>query len=347
LIKCFKQPLIQVFLQKITRQLYTMRFVALCLLFVVTCCRAVSAQQVEPLTPVSGQNILPPPQRHISAFDSALLVAKARKKFITDSVFMQYIKAPDSAMNREFVKRILKERLYTGTTFLDIPHKAKGILREGHHRQTRDQWVIVLIIGLLMYTGLLNIILNKDIKNILQSFYSKRIVLQAGKEEGYINFWSFVGLFLLFGFTFGLFLYQLSAYYNAYYSISGVRLFVSLSFIIIALFAVKFVVLKILGFIFDINRLVSEYVSVLYLTYFNMAFVFLPVAVCFSLLDAKFIPYLLAVAMALIVIILAWLYLRSSVNIISNFRFHKFYLFIYLCALEICPVLILIKALNI
>ncbi|MES2429170.1 MAG: DUF4271 domain-containing protein, partial [Bacteroidota bacterium] len=30
-----------------------------------------------------------------------------------------------------------------------------------------------------------------------------------------------------------------------------------------------------------------------------------------------------------------------------NFRFHKFYLFIYLCALEICPILILIKALNI
>jgi hypothetical protein len=321
-----------------------MRFIALCLLFITVCCSPVKAQQAVSTIPAT----LTPPQRHISTFDSVVLATRARKKFISDSLSMQYIKAPDSAMNREFVKRTLKENLYTGTTFLDIPYKPKGIFREGRHRQTRDQWVVVLIVGLLMYTGLLNVILNKDIKNILQSFYSKRIVLQAGKDDGYINFWAFVGLFLLFGLTFGLFLYQLSVYYNTYYnSVSGVRLFVSLSFIVIALFAVKFLVLKILGFIFDINRLVSEYVSVLYLTYFNMAFVFLPVAVCFSLLDAKFIPYLLAIALLLIVAILAWLYLRSSVNIISNFRFHKFYLFIYLCALEICPVLILIKALNI
>jgi len=189
--------------------------------------------------------------------------------------------------------------------------------------------------------------MNKDIKNVFQSFYSKRTLALAGKEEGQINFWAFTGLYLLFGLTFGLFLYQLASYKGVYYSVSGFRLFISLSFIIIILFAVKFLVLKFIGFIFDIHKLVAEYISILYLTYFNIAFVFLPVTLCFSLLGAPYIPYLLAVALLLIVTIFTWLYLRSSVNIISNIRFHKFYLFIYLCALEICPVLILIKALNI
>jgi len=113
------------------------------------------------------------------------------------------------------------------------------------------------------------------------------------------------------------------------------------------LFASKFLVLKFLGFVFDINKLVSEYISALSLTYFNITFVFLPVALCFSLIADKFIPFLLAVTLLFVVIIFIWQYLRSSVSIISNFRFHKFYLFIYLCALEICPILILIKALNI
>jgi hypothetical protein len=323
-----------------------MRLKVWCFLFTAICCSAVRAQQVLPTTVIPSGN-LSPVQKPISLLDSVVLATQAREKFVADSIAMQYIKAPDSALNREFAEKMLRDNLYTGSNFLDIPMKSKSILREGHHRQTRDQWVIVIIIGLLMYTGLLNLALNKDVKNVLQSFYSKRLILQAVKDEVNINFWSFVGLFLLFGFTFGLFLYQLSGYYNSYYSISGVRLFVSLSLIIIALFAVKFLALKILGFIFDINRLVNEYVSVLYLTYFNIAFVFLPLTVGFSLLDAKFIPYLLAVALIVIVVIFTWLYLRSSVNIISNFRFHKFYLFIYLCALEICPVLILIKALNI
>jgi hypothetical protein len=282
----------------------------------------------------------------LSVLDSVVAATKAREKFMMDSAAMQYIKAPDSAMYREYVKRVLDESTIKGG-FLSFHQKLKSTLKEGHHRQTRDQWIIFIIIGLLLYTGLINLVLNKDVKAILTSFYSKRVVSQAGKEEGYINFWSFVSLFLLFGFTFGLFLYQLAGYYNTYYSISGVRLFVSLSFIILALFAVKFVILKIVGFIFDINRLVSEYVSILYLTYFNIAFVFLPVTVCFSMVDIKFVPYLLGLALVLIVAILLWLFLRSSVSIISNFRFRKFYLIIYLCALEICPVLILIKALNI
>jgi len=322
-----------------------MRF-AFCLLLMAVCCPAIYAQQQVPPGVVPIQSILTPaPQQHISVLDSVVLATRAHEKFVIDSLSMLFIKAPDSAMHREYVLRVLKDNLFTGTSFLDIPQKKKSAVREGHHREARDQWIIVLIIGLLLYTGLLNIVLNKDVKNVLQSFYRKRVVLQAGKDEGYINFWSFVGLFLLFGVTFGLFLYQVCGYYNRYFTISGVRLFVSLSFIILALFAIKFVVLKIIGFIFDINRLVSEYVSVLYLTYFNIAFIFLPVAVCFSLLDAKFVPYLLGIAILLLMMVFVWLFLRSSANIISNFRFHKFYLFIYLCALEICPVLILIKAL--
>jgi len=203
----------------------------------------------------------------------------------------------------------------------------------------------VLIIALLLYTAMLNLSMGNEVKGVFQSFYTKRSS-QPEKDDRQINAWAFIGLFLLFGLTFGLFLYQLAAYNNVYYVISGFRLFIALSIIIIGLFAVKFLILKVLGFLFDINRVVGEYITALYLTYFNITFVFLPVVVCFSLLASALIPYLLALALFLIVIIFVWIYLRSSVNIISNFRFHKFYLFVYLCALEICPILILIKVLD-
>ena len=320
-----------------------MRFITLCFLAIVFLCAAGYAQQDTTLYN-RYDAVQPGP---MTVLDSVVAAEQAHEKFIADSIAMQHVKAPDGAIRRQYVERVLRENIYTGFQFLDIASKSKSTVRDGHHRPTRDQWVIVIIISLLIYAALLNITLNKDVKTVFQSFYSKRVLSQAGKEEGYINFWSFVGLFLLFGLTFGLFLYQLASYNNTYYSIAGFRLFISLSVIILALFAVKFLVLKFLGFIFDINKVVGEYISILYLTYFNVAFVFLPVAVCFSLLDAKFIPYLLGVAIFLIVVIFTWLYLRSSVNIISNVRFHKFYLIVYLCALEICPVLILIKALNI
>jgi hypothetical protein len=285
--------------------------------------------------------------RHLSLLDSVAQAIQARDQFVSDSLATVYIRPADPARHNQLVDSLFKKYLYKGYGFLDIPSTSKSLLREGRSRQTRDQWIIIIIIGLLLYTAILNRLMSKDFESVWQSFYNKRILSQVSKEDNLINSWTFLALFLLFGLTFGLFLYQLAAYYHVFYSISGFQLFISLSLIIIVLFAVKFLILKFIGFVFNINKLVSEYLSVLYLTYFNIAFVFLPLAVCFSLLTNQLIPYILAIALILIIIIFIWQYLRSSVNIISNILFHKFYLFVYLCALEICPILILIKALNI
>jgi hypothetical protein len=285
--------------------------------------------------------------KQIPLLDSVAIATAAKEQFIADSIATLYIKPGDPMRRNLLTDTLLKMYLYKGHGFWDMPPTSKSYLKEGKSRQTRDQWIIVIIIGLLIYTAVLHRLMHKDFESVWLSFYNKRMLTQVSKEDNLISFWTFVGLFLLFGLTFGLFLYQLASYYHVFYSIGGLQLFASLSFTIITLFAAKFLLLKFIGFVFNINKLVSEYLSVLYLTYFNIAFVFLPVVVCFSLVSASIIPLILLLALTLIVIIFIWQYIRSSVNIISNILFHKFYLFIYLCALEICPILILIKALNI
>lgn len=323
-----------------------MRIIAIALVFFILLAGKTYAQQ-DSSAQQGNDTALKSTQGHLPFLDSVAQALQMRENFVSDSLATIYIRPADPLRHNQLVDSLVKKYLYTGHNFLDIPRASKSSLKEGHSRQTRDQWVIATIIGLLLYTALLNRIMSKDFESVWQSFYSKRMLSQVSKEDSIINTWTFIGLFLLFGLTFGLFLYQLAQYYQVYYSINGVRLFVSLSLIILILFAIKFLVVKFLGFVFNINKLVSEYLSVLYLTYFNIAFVFLPVTVCFCLLTRQLIPYILGIALVLIVIIFIWQYLRSSVNIISNILFHKFYLFVYLCALEICPILILIKALNI
>ena len=287
------------------------------------------------------------PIRGNSLLDSVANAMQARKLFVADSIAMRFIRVPDSSTTSEFIDSLLARTQYKGYGFLDIHLKTKGKVRDGLGRPQRDPWVVAVIICLLLYTAMLNITLHSDVSFVWHSFYSKRVLSQAGKEEGVVSLWAFLGLFLLFCLTFSLFLYQLAGYKGVYYTVSGSRLFVLLTIGVIALFALKFVVLKVLGFVFDINKLVNEYLNILHLTYFNIAFVFLPVVICFSLLGTQYIHVLLNLTIIIVVVIFLWQYLRSSVSIISTFRFHKFYLFTYLCALEICPVLILIKALNI
>lgn len=324
-----------------------MRYTVACLLFFIaftlkTYARQDTAARQGNDTSLNGQQ-----KQRLPFLDSVALAMQLQQQQAQDSLTSVYIRPADSARDDQLVDSLLKHDLYTGTNYLDIHTKSKSLLKEGSSRPSRDQWVLVIIIGLLLYTALLNRIMSKDVESVWSSFYSKRVMSQVSKEDSMIGSWTFIGLFLLFGLTFGLFLYQFSAYQHVYYTISGFPLFISLTFIILVLFAVKFLVVKFLGFVFNINKLVTEYLSVSYLTYFNIAFVFLPVAVCFSLLADGLIPYALWIAYGLIAAIFVWQYLRGSVEIISNILFHKFYLIVYLCALEICPVLILIKALKI
>jgi len=282
----------------------------------------------------------------LTVLDSVVLATQNRQKLIADSLAMRYVSPLDAASIRQADSAFLAKHLYQGYNFLDIPYHPKSIVRDGHVRPARDKWVLAVMVGLLLYTALLNLIWNGEIKLILLSFYKTRVLAQAGKDERRISAGAFAGLFVLFGATFGFFLYQLAFYKNVYYNVSGFALFLWLSAIVIILFAAKFIVLKAIAFIFDVQRVVNEYIALLYLCYFNAALVFLPVTLCFCLLAAVYVPFLLTIVFILLGVVFAWLYLRSSVNIISNIRFHKFYLIIYLCALEICPILILIKALK-
>lgn len=271
----------------------------------------------------------------------------AKQQLHADSLARFFITPPDSNRANQFMDSVIKANLYTGYAFLDLHFKpVKTVVQTGKPRSFRNRWMLAVMLGLLLYTAVLNRFLNKAISDIVQSFYNKRMLAQFSKEENLINSWSFILLFLLFGATIGLLFYQVVSYYNRNYVDDGWQLYLGFTFAVIVFFILKIVVLRILGLIFNIRNLVKEYISVLYLTYFNLTFISLPLVISFGLIADSLKPAVLLVFGLLIVVVLFWQYIRSSINILSVYRFSKVYLFIYLCALELCPVFILMKALK-
>ncbi|MGI4806215.1 MAG: DUF4271 domain-containing protein [Janthinobacterium lividum] len=276
--------------------------------------------------------------------DSAEL---AKAQFKSDSVAHFFIMPPDSSRKNLFMDSVIKANLYTGYAFLDLHYQPKKTkLQPGKTRSFRNVWMLAVILILLLYLAMLNRFMSKSIEDIVESFYSQRMLAQFSKEENLLNSWSFILLFLLFGATIGLLFYQITSYYNHSYTDDGWQLYLGFTFAAIIFFILKIIVLRILGLIFNIRNLVKEYISILYLTYFNITFISLPLVVCFGLIADSFKPLLLLICGVLLLIVLFWQYIRSSINILSVYRVSKVYLFIYLCALEFCPVMILIKALK-
>jgi len=275
----------------------------------------------------------------------------ARQNFVTDSIMKHSWLFPDSMVNKHMIiDSIIKANVYGRSDLInrykDYASRKISKYRLGTLLPKGQLWVPAVVLLLLILFGTLKISFAKQLQTIVQSFFSNRILNNLNKEDNLFTSWPFLLLFLQFGFTVGMFFYLVSQFYHISFPGTGFQFYISISVLIVVLYIFKIVILRILGYLFNVQKPVNEYVTILYLSYFNLSLVFIPLVIAFALSPLKYGPYYIAISFVLLCIIFAFQFIRAGVNILSHYRFSKVYLFLYFCALEICPILILIKGIG-
>ncbi len=285
--------------------------------------------------------------RLIDSLDSATVVTTVK-----DTITPLLLRVPDS-----LTKAQLDDSLRKGYGFpvfneaeLVARYLAKGghigLYRQGSLLPKGEVWILAVIAGLILLFAILKNTFSKQLMAIVQSFFSNRALGNLNKEDNLFSSWPFLLLFVQFGFTIGMFFY-LVAQYKAIDDVAhGFQFYVTISILIIVLYVLKIVVLRLLGYVFNVQKPVNEYVSILYLSYFNASLLFMPLVVAFALSPLKYGVFYMAIATILLAIIFIFQFIRAGINILSHHRFSKVYLFLYFCTLEICPILILVKAIG-
>jgi hypothetical protein len=270
-------------------------------------------------------------------------------KTVKDSIAMVWIKVPDPNRPNPFLDSLINLYKVDNLDFkawINKIHNNPSRYSEGKPRLFRETWIIFLVFFLVLFYSLLRFFFPAEISSITQAFYSNQVLGRINKEDTLFNSWPFIFLYLLFGMILGLYLYLSAKYLGISHSVEGFKLFLYLSLSVLILFTLKITVLRIMGFFFDAGRLVRDYVSVLYLSYFNAAILFFPIVIAFSLTNQRYSVIYSYAGLFLLVLIFIVQFFRAAENILSNHKFPKVYLIIYLCALEFCPLLILFKALG-
>ncbi|MDN3587955.1 DUF4271 domain-containing protein [Pedobacter aquatilis] len=282
--------------------------------------------------------------------DSATLV---RQQFVTDSIIRHTWVLPDSAINKNaLLDSVQNEYLFPTLDLLAWQQKYKNFKKKENPYQLGKSipkgnvYLLGFIFIMLLVFAILKNAFAKQLSAIVQSFFSNRILNNINKEDNLFSSWPFLLLFIQFGFILGMFFFLVAQYYNMYQAQDGFKFFFSISLIIIVFYALKLVLLRFLGFLFNMQKPVGEYISILYLSYFNASLLFIPLVVAFALSPLKYGAIYIAIAILLLVVIFAFQLLRAGVTILSNNKFSKMHLFLYFCALEICPILILIKTIG-
>lgn len=209
----------------------------------------------------------------------------------------------------------------------------------------RPIWLVMALIMILVGLGLVRIFFTTTFTNVIFGYFNERVLMQISKEDNVLTSWPYIFLYIIFSFSFGLFVvvYVSAKEDLLFLTISN---FTRLSIIIGVLFVAKLLLIRIISIIFEAKRLARDYITVLYIVYFNTMLILIPILILAIFLPFEYLDYLAIILGVGVFLIFSYRLSRTAMSLLSNLKFSIFYLILYLCALEIAPVLILVKSLN-
>ncbi|HKR05373.1 MAG TPA: DUF4271 domain-containing protein [Bacteroidia bacterium] len=211
------------------------------------------------------------------------------------------------------------------------------------NRSIPDWFTIALFITIGFFTWL-KLINGKIIQQLFAAFFNNSVTNQIVRDENVLVQKASVMLSLVFYFTTALLLYQVSVYFNWEYKIIGrgpVRFIIFVLFIASA-YSFKMVFLKLISTIFRMDRPVSTYIFNIFLINNIIGILLIPLVllIAFFPMGVDFFIWT-----GIVILVASFLYrlFRGIIIWTSLARFSLYYLILYLCALEIAPLLIIFK----
>ena len=212
-------------------------------------------------------------------------------------------------------------------------------------KENRPGWLIGALLFILTCLGVVRVFFYSTFLNVIYGFFNERVLGQISKEDNVLTSWPYILLYLIFSLSLGLFVL---IYFGGRDDLKllSIENFARLSLIIGVLFVAKLLLIRIISIIFEAERIARNYITVLYVVYFNSMLYLIPILIFAIFLPFKYLDYLMIILVVGVVMMFSYRIIRTGLNLLGNLKFSIFYLILYLCALEIAPILILVKSLN-
>jgi hypothetical protein len=206
-------------------------------------------------------------------------------------------------------------------------------------------WFFPILLGVFLIYAALRVFYTRFFGQMLRAFVNNNLTNQIVRDENVLVQRASIYLSIVFNVILALFLYLVSIRLG--WELGGIGpgfvRFLFFSILVSATYALKFLILKISGWLFGADRETAIYIFNIFLINNILGIALMPLI---ALLAYNPVPgILILVRCGVILISAAYLY-RISRGILAGISmpgFSPLYLFLYLCTLEIAPLLVLIR----
>lgn len=236
------------------------------------------------------------------------------------------------------------QKVLAGNPCFNFTGKPVVEIFEIHHAGSKDAF-FYLLVGILFYFALIRIFFEKYFNNLMTLFFRVSLRQQQIREQVLQTPLPSLLLNILFVVSGGLYATFLLHYFGIGEGTRFWMLYLYCMFILGGIYLIKFVVLKFLGWVFSISRATDIYIFVVFLVNKMLGIFLLPflILITFSGEQAREIFITISLAMVFIM----WVY-RTTAGyrpVRNEIKLTPFYFFLYLCAFEIAPLILIYKVL--
>lgn len=218
-------------------------------------------------------------------------------------------------------------------------------LMKGADRNIPDRDIVFyILIFLLFFLGLVKTSFPKYVNSIFSLSFQATFRQTQTKEQMSQNFYPAIMLNLLFVLCGGLFITQF-ALFNNRIKLPFWQLFVYSTVILLIIYVVKYAVIKFTGWVFNAKDAATEYGFVVFLINKVLGIIIIPLLFLIAYTNVAVQNVAITIVVCLALFSLAIRYLVSLARIRKNLNVPAFHFFIYLCAVEIMPLLVIYKIL--
>ena len=222
----------------------------------------------------------------------------------------------------------------------------QDIINSNFHYQ--PIWVMILITLSVILIGYLFSAFSGRFNEVIRSFFTMRYATQLAREEHSLTHPVSILLSINYLLACSLFILQLLSFKNIF-SLQIDFSFVSLLAIcavIVLINLVKIVSIKLVAFIFDKPQLAGEYVFTVFLVNQMVGIALIPVVIFIAYGAPSWMNVFIYMGILLLISGFCIRIGKGLLSAISGRAVTLFYLFLYLCTLEIIPLLVGFKLLE-
>jgi len=215
---------------------------------------------------------------------------------------------------------------------------------------TRKQWsgkefFFYILLVLLLFFAVIKNAFSRYFKDLLKLFFRTTIQHRQVKEQLMQAPLPSLLLNILFFFTGALFLNIVLQHYGlgTAYNFWLLSLYCALG--LAAIYLVKFITLKIAGWLFRLQDAIEAYIFIVFATNKIIGIVLLPLVVLLAFTGGDLNEAVLTMSLLLVGGVFVYRFFLSYMSIHRQIKIELFHFFLYLCAFELIPLLLINKLL--